>query len=96
MADQKLPEEYNDPSREGRKFGPQDEKYGRIAKKLDVIAKSKNTTITSIALAYVMHKAPVSRCWSYADPRTDAFYLVRLPHCRRKEDRTPERQHRST
>lgn len=54
----KSPEEYNDPSREGRKMGPQNEKYARIAATLDAIAKKKNTLITSIALAYVMHKAP--------------------------------------
>ncbi|KAK4631856.1 Norsolorinic acid reductase A [Fulvia fulva] len=51
-------DEYNDPNRDGRKMGPQNEKYARIANKLDEIAKTKNTRITSIALAYVMHKAP--------------------------------------
>ncbi|USW49466.1 Putative NADP-dependent oxidoreductase domain-containing protein [Septoria linicola] len=54
----KTSEEYNDPSREGRKMGPHNEKYARIADKLKAIADKKNTIITSIALAYVMHKAP--------------------------------------
>ncbi|EMC96270.1 hypothetical protein BAUCODRAFT_122290 [Baudoinia panamericana UAMH 10762] len=55
----KLAEEYDDPEREGRKMGPeQDPKYRRVAKVLNEIAKKKNTVITSIALAYVMHKTP--------------------------------------
>jgi aryl-alcohol dehydrogenase-like predicted oxidoreductase len=48
-------EDYN---REGRKMGGQDEKHRRIGEKLDQLAKKKNTLPTSIALAYVMHKAP--------------------------------------
>jgi len=47
-----------DYSREGRKMGGQDEKHRRIGEKLDQLAKEKNTLPTSIALAYVMHKAP--------------------------------------
>jgi aryl-alcohol dehydrogenase-like predicted oxidoreductase len=37
----------------------QSESARKVALKLDEIAKKKNTAITSIALAYVMHKAPV-------------------------------------
>lgn len=55
---QKLPEEFNHPDRDGRKGGPQPEKSIRIALKLDELAKKKGTVITSIALAYVRHKAP--------------------------------------
>ncbi|KAL9533543.1 Norsolorinic acid reductase [Sphaerulina musiva] len=51
-------DEYNDPNREGRKMGPHNEKYARIADKLKALADKKGTIITSIALAYVMHKAP--------------------------------------
>lgn len=51
-------EEYNAADRDGRKAGPQNPKYERISKKLDELAKKKDTQITSIALAYVMHKAP--------------------------------------
>lgn len=39
-------------------MGAQDEKYARLADKLDEIAKRKKTAITSIALAYVRNKAP--------------------------------------
>ena len=58
----KTAEEYNAPDRDGRKTGPQQERYRVIAEKIESLAKSKNTAITSIALAYVMHKAPV--CFS--------------------------------
>jgi diketogulonate reductase-like aldo/keto reductase len=53
-------EEYQRADREGRKMADQPEKYARIADKLEEIAsrKGKNVLITSIALAYVMHKAP--------------------------------------
>lgn len=53
-------EEYQRPDREGRKMADQPEKYARIAGKLEEIAnkKGKNVLITSVALAYVMHKAP--------------------------------------
>ena len=54
----KSPEEYNAPDREGRKMGEQNPKYARISTELDKIAKKKGTLITSIALAYVMAKAP--------------------------------------
>lgn len=53
-------EEFARADREGRKFGEQPEKCARIAGKLEEIAnrKAKGTLITSVALAYVMHKAP--------------------------------------
>lgn len=54
----KSEEEFNAAEREGRKMGPQNDKDRRIAAKLDELAKKKNTQITSIALAYIMHKAP--------------------------------------
>lgn len=54
----KSAEAYNAADREGRKSGPQNPKYERISKKLDELAQKKGTQITSIALAYVMHKAP--------------------------------------
>jgi len=43
---------------EGRKFGPPSDKHVAISKKLEAIAEKKGTIITSVALAYVMHKAP--------------------------------------
>jgi len=43
---------------EGRNMGGPTEKHIKISKKLEEIAKSKNTLITSVALAYVMHKQP--------------------------------------
>lgn len=58
----KKAEEYNDADRDGRKMGPQSEKHRKMALKLDEIAQKKNTAITSVALAYVMHKAPVWVC----------------------------------
>ena len=56
----KSKEEYNRADREGRKMGEQPEKYARIAGKLEEIAKKKGkeASITGVALAYVMHKAP--------------------------------------
>lgn len=54
----KSEEEFNAADREGRKMGPQTEEQRRIASKLDELAKKKGTQITSIALAYIMHKAP--------------------------------------
>lgn len=55
----KTPEEYNDPSRDGRKVvANQPEAFARVSKKLDEIAKRKGSIITSVALAYIMHKAP--------------------------------------
>ncbi|OGM47413.1 aflE/ norA/ aad/ adh-2/ NOR reductase/ dehydrogenase [Aspergillus bombycis] len=45
-------------SRDGRKMGPQDEKHRRLGEKLDQMAQRKDTKATSIAQAYVMHKAP--------------------------------------
>ncbi|KAL2132799.1 hypothetical protein VTI74DRAFT_3368 [Chaetomium olivicolor] len=47
-----------DYSREGRKMGPQDELHRRMGEKLAELAQKKCTLPTSIALAYVMHKAP--------------------------------------
>ena len=54
----KSEEEFNAADREGRKMGPQTEEQRRITIKLDELAKKKGTQITSIALAYIMHKAP--------------------------------------
>lgn len=54
----KSSDSYNDPSREGRQAGPQNPKFERVARKLEELAKQKGTAITSVALAYVMHKAP--------------------------------------
>lgn len=42
----------------GRNFRPQTEQQKQVSEKLSNVAKSKNTLITSVALAYVMHKAP--------------------------------------
>ncbi|KAK3904920.1 NADP-dependent oxidoreductase domain-containing protein [Staphylotrichum tortipilum] len=47
-----------DYAREGRKMGPQDEAHMRMGATLDALAARKGTLATSIALAYVMHKAP--------------------------------------
>lgn len=54
----KSEEEFNAAEREGRKMGPQSEQDRRIAAKLDELAKKKDTSITSVALAYIMHKTP--------------------------------------
>ncbi|KAK5108918.1 hypothetical protein LTR62_007720 [Meristemomyces frigidus] len=54
----KTAEEYNAEDREGRKTGAQNPHYERIAAKLNELAEKKGTLRTSIALAYVMHKAP--------------------------------------
>jgi aryl-alcohol dehydrogenase-like predicted oxidoreductase len=43
---------------QGRNFRPQTEEQKRVSEKLATVAKSKNTLITSVALAYVMHKTP--------------------------------------
>jgi len=43
---------------DGRKMGPPKDKHVAISKKLEAIAEKKGTIITSVALAYVMHKAP--------------------------------------
>ncbi|KAF2845479.1 aryl-alcohol dehydrogenase-like protein [Plenodomus tracheiphilus IPT5] len=51
-------EEQRNSSEKGRNFGPASEKHIAISKKLEVVAKAKNTQITSIALAYVRHKYP--------------------------------------
>ncbi|KAF2871732.1 aryl-alcohol dehydrogenase-like protein [Massariosphaeria phaeospora] len=42
----------------GRNMAPPSDKQIQISKKLEAIATKKNTQITSVALAYVMHKAP--------------------------------------
>jgi len=44
--------------KEGRQAGGQTEKQKAVSLALDKIAKAKNTEITSVALSYVMHKAP--------------------------------------
>lgn len=41
-----------------RRIGTQDDKYARLAGRLHNLAIAKNTAVTSIALAYVRHKAP--------------------------------------
>lgn len=45
-------------AQEGRQMGPASEKEIAISKKLEEIASKKGSIITSVALAYVMHKAP--------------------------------------
>ncbi|PNS18871.1 Versiconal hemiacetal acetate reductase [Sphaceloma murrayae] len=45
-------------AQEGRQMGPASEKDVAISNKLEEIATKKGTLITSVALAYVMHKAP--------------------------------------
>ena len=42
----------------GRNMGGPSEKHVQLTDKLEELANKKNTAITSIALAYVMHKAP--------------------------------------
>ncbi|KAF1948871.1 aryl-alcohol dehydrogenase-like protein [Byssothecium circinans] len=42
----------------GRNFGSQTEAQRKVSEKLAAIAKQKNTLTTSVALAYVRHKAP--------------------------------------
>ncbi|OJD36419.1 norsolorinic acid reductase [Diplodia corticola] len=43
---------------DGRKLRPQSDNAKKVTVALDRLAKAKGTLITSIALAYVMHKAP--------------------------------------
>lgn len=43
---------------EGRKLGEPSEAQIKVSEVLEKIAKRKNTIITSVALAYVMHKTP--------------------------------------
>jgi len=43
---------------DGRQFGPTPEKHIAVSKKLEAVAEKKGTIITSVALAYVMHKTP--------------------------------------
>lgn len=45
-------------AQEGRQMGPPNENEIAISKKLEEIANKKGSLITSVALAYVMHKAP--------------------------------------
>lgn len=54
----KTPEEYEKTKGEGRKSATPDESSKAISVVLDKLAKEKGTLITSIASAYVMHKAP--------------------------------------
>jgi hypothetical protein len=54
----KSEEEFNAADREGRKMGPQTEEQRRITLRLDELAKKRGTQTASIALAYIMHKAP--------------------------------------
>lgn len=43
---------------EGRKFGNATEKEVKVSIALEEVANAKGTTVTSVAWAYVMHKAP--------------------------------------
>ncbi|KAI9821770.1 MAG: hypothetical protein M1827_002351 [Pycnora praestabilis] len=43
---------------EGRKMGGPTDAQAQVSRVLESIAKKKNTQITSVALAYVMHKSP--------------------------------------
>ncbi|OMP86770.1 Norsolorinic acid reductase [Diplodia seriata] len=43
---------------DGRKLRPQSDKAQKVTVALERVAKAKGTLITSVALAYVMHKAP--------------------------------------
>ncbi|MCJ1411665.1 hypothetical protein MMC19_005756 [Ptychographa xylographoides] len=43
---------------DGRKFGGPDENELKVSEALEKVAKAKGTLITSVALAYVMHKVP--------------------------------------
>lgn len=54
----KTPEDYEKTKGEGRKMAVPNEKSKAISVVLDKLAKEKGALITSIALAYVMHKAP--------------------------------------
>lgn len=45
-------------SNEGRNFGGPSEAQIQVSKVLESVAKRKNTVMTSVALAYVMHKSP--------------------------------------
>jgi len=45
-------------SQDGRKFGPPSETALKVSRVLESIANKKDTQITSVALAYVMHKTP--------------------------------------
>ncbi|KAL9104939.1 MAG: hypothetical protein Q9163_000184 [Psora crenata] len=50
--------EYEQPNQQGRQAGPADERHKKVAGVLENLAKQKGTLITSVALAYVMHKVP--------------------------------------
>ena len=54
----KTPEDYEKTKGEGRQASKPNEKSKAISAVLDKLAKEKGTAITSIVLAYVMHKAP--------------------------------------
>lgn len=54
----KTPEDHEKTKDEGRKMATPNEKSKAISTVLDKLAKEKGTLITSVALAYVMHKAP--------------------------------------
>ena len=55
---QKQREEMKAKGEGGRNMGGPSEKHVKLTDKLEEIANKKNTAITSVALAYVMHKAP--------------------------------------
>lgn len=43
---------------QGRNFGPASDKHIKVSEKLEAVAKARDTTITSVALAYVRSKYP--------------------------------------
>ncbi len=45
-------------TKEGRQTGEPSERYVKVSAVLEKIAEAKGTALTSVALAYVMHKAP--------------------------------------
>lgn len=51
-------EEKRKNNEQGRSMRPATDAQIKVSKKLENIANKKNTLITSVALAYVMHKAP--------------------------------------
>ncbi|KAH6716978.1 NADP-dependent oxidoreductase domain-containing protein [Leptodontidium sp. MPI-SDFR-AT-0119] len=57
-GDFKTPDQREKDAGEGRKMFPPEEKNALVAGKLDEIARRKGTVLTSVALAYIMHKYP--------------------------------------
>ena len=54
----KTPEQYEKTKGEGRRMGERNENYVKVSKVLDEVAQRKKTHLVSVAMAYVMHKAP--------------------------------------